>query len=150
MSEYKLAEGIIELSQSHEWDLAKAEWTLEEVYEVVQPETCLCGHFPIIQVCQLRNELNHKTTLVGNCCVKKFMDLPSNKIFQALKRVAKDIEKSLNVETIEIAMNRGWINDWEKNFYQQIMRNRKLTPKQIYKKMKINKKILGYTQTNAG
>jgi hypothetical protein len=47
MSEYKLTEEILKRSQSNVWDMAKLEWKLNEIYEAEEPETCLCGHFPI-------------------------------------------------------------------------------------------------------
>lgn len=142
MSEYRLTTGIIERSVSDRWDEAKLEWSLREVYEAEEPETCLCGHFPIIELCILGNRLNGNSATVGNCCVKKFIGLPSDKIFQAVKRVRKDEEKSLNAEAIEHAYERSWINDWERDFYFDIMRKRKLSPLQREKKIKINEKML--------
>jgi len=141
MSEYKLTQRVIALSESKSWDSAKLEWRLSEVYEAEEPETCLCGHFPIIEICVLANKLNGKITHVGNCCVKKFIGLPSDKIFQAIKRIRKDNEKSLNAEAIQYAYDRGWINDWERDFYLDIMRKRKLTTKQLQKKIQINEKL---------
>lgn len=141
MSEYKLTQAIINLSQSTIWDAAKLEWKLHEIYEADEPETCLCGHFPIIEICLIVNTKNSNQVAVGNCCVKKFIGLPSDKIFQAIKRVRKDNEKSLNAEAIEHAYNKGWVNDWEKDFYLDVMRKRKLTEKQLEKKIKINEKL---------
>ncbi|TOQ66508.1 hypothetical protein [Vibrio parahaemolyticus] len=141
MSEYKLTEEIIKLSQSQLWDVAKSEWTLYEIYEADEPERCLCGHFPIVEICNLKNKLNSNYATVGNCCVKKFIGLPSDKIFQAIKRVRKDDEKSLNAEAISHAHDKGWINDWEKSFYLDVMRKRKLTPNQLNKEVQINNKL---------
>jgi hypothetical protein len=90
MGEYKLTQEIVARSVATTWDEAKLEWKLEEVYEADEPETCLCGHAPIVERCILRNQSNLNTALVGNCCVKKFIGLPSDKIFQAFKRVRKD------------------------------------------------------------
>lgn len=143
MSEYKLTEGIIALSSSNSWDEAKLEWRLQDVYEADEPETCLCGHFPIIEVCFLRNNINQNQTHVGNCCVKKFIGLPSDRIFQAVKRVRKDNEKSLNAEAITHARQKGWINEWEYAFSMDTMKKRKLTLKQLQTRKKINEKMLG-------
>jgi len=142
MSEYKLAKEIIALSEASNWDQAKLEWTLESIYKEDEPDTCLCGHFPIIEICILRNKLNSNTAIVGNCCVKKFIGLPSDKIFQAVKRVSKDDTKSLNAETIDHAFRNRWINDWEYKFYMDILRKRSLTAKQLSKKRQINRKVL--------
>lgn len=142
MSEYKLTEGIIQLSASNIWDVAKLEWNLSEVYEAEEQETCLCGHYPIIEICVLQNKITKKSTIVGNCCVKKFIGLPSDKIFQAVKRVRKDDTKSLNIEAIRHAFEKRWINEWEYNFSLDTMRKRKLTVKQLQTRQKINEKML--------
>lgn len=142
MSEYKLAQEIIALSVAKTWDEAKLEWALHEVYKTEEPETCLCGHFPIIELCVLRNKKNSGSATVGNCCVKKFIGLPSDKIFQAMRRVHSKIEKALNAETIEHAYEKRWINDWEKKFYFNTLRKRNLSNNQLSKRVQINQKIL--------
>ena len=142
MSEYKLTQEIIQLSQSKVWDFAKLEWVLDEIYEADEPETCLCGHSPIIEICNLRNKINGQFATVGNCCVKKFIGLPSDLIFQAVKRVRKDKQKSLNAEAIQHAFQKKWINEWEYKFSIDTMRKRSLTGKQLQTRMNINEKML--------
>ena len=142
MSEYKLAEEIIGRSVADTWDEAKLEWTLDEIYEVKEPRTCLCGHFPIVEICVLKNKVNGQRAVVGNCCVKKFMGLPSQKLFDAIKRVSADESKALNAETLEHAHRKGWINDWEHRFYCDTMRKRKPSDKQLAKRIQINRKVL--------
>lgn len=142
MSEFKLASEITALSEAGIWDAAKLEWSLQDVYEADEPETCLCGHFPIIELCVLRNKRNGNLATVGNCCVKKFIGLPSDRIFQAVKRVRKDTSRSLNAEAIDHAFSRGWLNEWERDFYLKIMRKRSLTAKQASKKQEINELFL--------
>ena len=146
MSEYRLTHEILARSCAKNWDQAKLEWTLNDVYESDEPETCLCGHFPIIELCNLRNKVNGKYATVGNCCVKKFIGLPSDLIFQAVKRVRSDHAKSLNGEAIEYAFGKGWINEWERDFYFKIMRKRNLSEKQRAKKVEINDKFVANMQ----
>lgn len=43
------------------------------MYEVDEPDTCLCGHSPIIEICVLTNILNGKVAEVGNRCGKRFL-----------------------------------------------------------------------------
>ena len=140
MSNYKLAPEIIRRSKAQTWDEAVKEWKLKEVYES-DPQSCLCGHFPIIEICVIRNIVNQEEVTVGNCCVKKFIGLPSDRIFQAIKRVRKDRNKSLNAEAIEHAFGRKWINAWERDFYLDNMKKRKLTEKQLKIKRQINDKL---------
>jgi len=142
MSQFKLIAEIIKRSVTRAWDQAKLEWSLLEVYEADEPETCLCGHFPIIELCVLKNDQNGVQVTVGNCCVKKFVGLPSDKIFEGVKRVRKDGSKSLNAEAVQHAFDRGWINEWERSFYMNVMRKRDLTYKQKSKKLQINELVL--------
>jgi hypothetical protein len=142
MAQFQLTTKIINLSDAATWDVAKTEWALLEVYEAEEPEKCLCGHFPIIELCILQNSINRNQVAVGNCCVKKFIGLPSDKIFQAVKRIRKDFGKSLNTEAIDHAFQRGWLSEWEHNFYYDIMRKRSLTDKQKTKKLQINELVL--------
>ena len=142
MSEYKLSQRIIALSQASSWTLAKQEWSLHSIYQAEEPDTCLCGHFPIIEICVLKNKLNDNETVVGNHCVRNFIGLPSDKIFQAIKRISIDDSKSLNAEAIVHFHYKGWINDWEYNYYSDILRRRALSIKQLSKKRQINGKVL--------
>ncbi len=86
------------------------EWRIEDIYIQRKPETCLCGHFPISELCVLRNRKNHNKAIVGNVCVKKFMKLPSDRMFAAIKRVTADETKALNVPVIEHAIAKRWIS----------------------------------------
>jgi hypothetical protein len=142
MPQFQLTAEILKRSAATSWDAAQLEWKLHEVYEADEPETCLCGHHPIIELCVLQNSRNNALATVGNCCVKKFIGLPSDKIFQAVKRVRKDSTKSLNAHAVDHAATRGWLTTWEKEFYFDIMKKRSLTPKQAAKKKQINELVL--------
>ena len=74
--------------------------------------------------------------------LNKFTNLSSNLIFNNIKKISKNIEKSLNNSTIEYCFNKNLINDWEYNFLYDTERKRKLTFKQYNKRVSINKKIL--------
>jgi hypothetical protein len=143
MSEFKLTNEIVSRSHSQTWDHAKHEWALAEVYEADEPETCLCGHTPIIEICVLRNSVNGNHAEVGNCCVKKFMAIASHLVFDGLKRVRKDLGgAALNDAVIEHAGNSGWITPWEKGFLIDTMRKRVLSDKQASTRLRINQKVL--------
>ena len=133
---------ILELSESKSWHQARSEWTLAEVRHVDDPETCLCGHFPIIEICSIKNRLNGRVAEVGNICVKKFMGLPSHKIFDCLRRISKDVTKGLNGETVEYAYGKNLISDWEKDFSFNTGKKRVLSDKQAVVREKINRKII--------
>lgn len=148
MSIYKLTNEILQKSQSKTWDAAKAEWVLDQIYESEDPETCLCGHFPIIEICILENKLNKNLVTVGNCCVKKFIGLPSNLIFQAVKRIRRDIKKSLNPEAIMHAYKNGWINNWEFTFSMNTCRKRVLSERQTEVRIRVNEKMLNNMKRN--
>lgn len=142
MARYQLMNEIVALSAARTWEQAKREWDLENVYQEDEPDTCLCGHFPINEICVLRNRENGTLVIVGNVCVKRFLGLPSDPIFQAVKGVKRGSRKTFNEEAISHARKKGWINDWESDFYMDTMRKRKLTEKQVAKRSQINEKIL--------
>lgn len=142
MSQYKLTSEIIKLSKSQNWDAAKLEWAVEDIYYSDEDETCLCGHHPIKEICTINNKSTGNYAIVGNCCVKKFLGITYEKIFQSYKKIKRDSSKSINVETISFALNKAIINQWENDFYLDILRKRNLSEKQLKVKIKINNKII--------
>lgn len=142
MSQYKLSGGIIAASEAVKWDPARLEWELFRIYQEKEPGTCLCGHYPIKEMCVLHNKLNLNQVIVGNCCVQKFMGISSNRLFSSLKRVQKNIKKPFNSDVVEFAFEKGSINDWERAFYLDTWRKRGISDKQMEKRIKINEKIL--------
>lgn len=140
MSEYQLTTELLKLSQSKNWDLAKLEWELVDIERVEDAEECLCGHFPIIEVCVINNVKTYISTRVGNCCVKKFNN-KSDKIFRSVAKIKKNNEKSVNAETLEFASKKKWISTNDFEFYMNILRRRVLSPKQLAWKKVINQRI---------
>ena len=140
MSQYKLTTELLKLSTSSKWDKAKLEWDIADIERAKEAETCLCGHFPILEICTIHNTKTGHDARVGNCCVKKFND-KSNKIFRAVAKIKKHVEKSVNSETLDLALRNDWINLKSYNFYMDILRRRNLTEKQIKWKVSINEQI---------
>lgn len=142
MSQLTLKQEILSLSDADFWEAAHLEWHLESVDYADEPETCLCEHYPILELCHLRNRRNGNEVTVGSHCVKRFMGLPSGRIFSALTRVASDPTRSLNAAAIEHFGDRGWLTDWEVGFYLDVGRKQNLSIKQARKKEQINRLIL--------
>lgn len=142
----KLSREIVQLSEADSWDRAKSEWGLAYVI-MLEPrrprETCLCGHYPIREICVLRNSANHNEARVGNCCVMRFLgDLESDSIFRGLRRVRESEDRSLGWEALLMAARAGWLTDWELQFYMDTLNKRRLSAKQINKRARINSKVL--------
>ncbi len=144
MPKFNLIEEIVKRSNSDTWDFAKLEWDLYDTYRVYKgnPETCLCGKHPIFKVCILRNLHNNAQEIVGNCCVKKFDRLDSDKIFNCFTTIQKDNKKPLNIEMIRHAHAKKWIDDWEKSFSNNTRTKRTPSDKQLPYRIKINNKII--------
>lgn len=145
-AKYQLTSRITRLSQADEWELARKEWQLDRIYKTEKPMSCLCGHTPISNVCVLKNTVNRRTASVGNCCVKKFMGLPSDTIFNAVNRVSKDDNKSANIQTLKLALEKKLITRWEHDFYVDTMNKRKLTTKQTTTRKRVNQKLARLTK----
>lgn len=140
-SPWRLIEEIVALSVAGNWGEARAEWALAEVYVTETPGACLCGH-SITEHCLLLNQLNGNEAVVGNHCVKRFLDIPSESIFAVLRRIAHNTAAALNEAVIEYAHSKGWINDWEAKFSKDTSRKRRLSPKHRAKRVEINERVL--------
>ncbi|MFA6152540.1 MAG: hypothetical protein WC716_14550 [Chitinophagaceae bacterium] len=142
MSEFKLVSEIILRSNANDWQQAKGEWKLQSISFAKPPHVCLCGHYPIIELCLIQNKQNGNRATVGNCCVKKFMGLRTNKFFEAIKRINADSNRSVNLVTLEIAYKENWISYNDYSFYRRILKTSKLSVKQKNWKIGINNKII--------
>lgn len=144
---HQLKAHILPLSKAPTWEIAAKEWSLTGIHEADEPETCPCGHFPIMEICSIQNRVTGHSTEVGNVCVKRFLGLRSDLIFTAIKRIRKDPDKSLNADAITFFHERRLLNSWEYGFCQSTMRLRNLTPAQLGKRRDINQKILTAIRT---
>ena len=139
---FKLAQEIVALSAADNWNSAKPEWTLDHIFISEELGVCLCGHFPIREFCVIRNQKNGNEAIVGNVCVRRFLGLPTDKLFSAFHRIAGDPKRALNAEAVEYAYQKDWMNDWSHGFYMNTMRQRKLSPRQQTKRIEINRAVL--------
>lgn len=139
----KFKTAILTLSESHDWDEAKAEWQLHIVYHDGSDRACECGHQPINQICVIKNLDNGNEAEVGNVCVHKFMRLASTRIFAVLRRVEAEPSKSLNPAALDLFRRRGVIDYSEEQDYLSYWRKRKnLTDEQRAQKLEINERVL--------
>jgi len=141
-NEYKLTTEIINLSEANTWEQAKLEWSVQLITSQSDPETCLCGHNPINELCYIINEKNRKIALVGNCCVKKFMGERVDLVATGIKRIIEDIDNAMNAESIEFAYKKKWINDWEHCFLLNTKRSRRVSMNMRHKRRQINLKVI--------
>lgn len=141
---------MIARSREKEWDQAKLEWDLEDVFRAPEEQVCLCGHHPIFQICTLRNQLTRATGEVGNVCVERFLGMRSRRIFSALKRIRDDSQRSLNKEAIEMFRKLRVISYQDAEEYLLFYRKRKyITDEQKALKGAVNAAVLAYVDRRA-
>jgi|GEM_PF-390630 len=146
----RLKAEMIERSRDKNWDQAKLEWDLEDVFRVAEERICLCGHEPILQICTLRNLLTRQTAEVGNVCVEKFLGMRSRRVFSALKRIRDDENRSLNAATIDMFRKLGIIKHQDAEEYLSFYRRRKnISDEQKELRRDINKAVLKYVDRRA-
>ena len=147
MKNYKLPNDIIQLSVSDVWESARLEWDFKYIYESEEPLTCLCGHYPIKNICVIENRENGNETEVGNCCVNKFLDIDDgDKIIQSLNKIKKSSDSSMSTKSLLYLYENNFITEWDYNFYSDIRLKRNLSGKQLNKKRKINQKLINATK----
>jgi hypothetical protein len=139
----QLHRDIIYRGVADNWAEARLEWRLVDVAYADEPQRCLCGHFPIIEICNLRNLKNGNEAEVGNVCVGEFMvGINSGKVFDCIRRIRKDDIKPLNPDTFELFHNNGVLTEWEYSFCKKTWRDRNLGTLQMITRRNINRKIL--------
>lgn len=144
-TEYKLIEEIVKLSEANNWESAKGEWVLDFIEKLEpedEPETCLCSHFPIKELCHIRNKFNGRETIVGNVCVTKFLGIDSDSVFASLRRIMTDGSKAISGELASYAMKRGLITEWEYGFCMNTRKKRNLSENQLFKRKEINRRLI--------
>lgn len=145
-----LVESLLEASKSKEWDVAKKEWKVKEIY-FVDPEstsgerfyeTCSCSHYPIKEVITIKNTLNKNELTIGNCCITKIIeDEKENKRHKAIFNALKS--QKINKELIEQAYyNDHFIYYKEFEFLLKIFRKRSLGEKQANEFTRITNTIM--------
>ena len=149
MNKYeKFKEQIILNSISETYPEAINEWDEKTMYYAKEDKNCICGQKHIRDVWIIKNNINYKTLEIGSECITKLKDKKIyKKVFPGLKNIHKNIEKSINKESLNIFHSLGYLNDWELNFYYDIHgKKTRLSEKQKIKKLQINKKLLKITK----
>jgi len=146
-NKWKFFKRIIELSEAKDWESAKKEWKVIKITQIDKEEDygeCICSHYPIKEMIQMFNNLNHHEVIVGNCCINKFFEIKDyNKIFRAVKK------GKINALMIDEAYAKSKINQWEFNFISDVWRKRNLSFKQYDKLEDIKLKIINLFTMNS-
>lgn len=137
--------GLIENSEHKNWDEAIKEWILENIF--FEASNCLCGH-DILENCVIRNKLNNKEIIVGNCCINK---IPSYSEYNHMSLAFKALKKNkVNASLIDLSRELGYINEWEHRFMMDVWRKRNFTEKQRNYYTKISEKIVVNSRRGSG
>jgi hypothetical protein len=136
----RLKAHILPLSKAKDFETARTEWKLVAVEISDEFDNCPCGQ-EIKEHCYIENASTGKQTYVGNVCINRFIGIDTGNLFDGLRRIAKDDTANANEDVIEYANERGFLFDQEYDFLTSTRRKRKLSPKQIEWKRKINRRI---------
>ena len=141
-----LVKEILFLSENKNFfNSSKKEWYVYNLVESNEPESCLCGKFPIKNLCYIKNNLNNNIALVGNCCVKHF-DLNYDWFFNGVKRLKANLRPT--GQFIIYLHDKKIINEWEYIFLTDRENSKKKSIKQDLKEKQIINKILKQLEKN--
>ncbi len=139
-NKFQLITGIISKSNSITWEEAVLEWETIDIYSLNDWEeslSSLCWHYPIRNICLLKNSKNTNLVIVWNICVKKFISDAPDKIFTWINTIRKDNWKWPSRELVEWMYLNKAINKyeydfcigkfWAKKFYGKQLEFRKTT-----------------------
>jgi len=116
--------------------LAVLEWEFVGTEE--ERTNCICG-MPIKENCFIQNIKNHKTLIVGNVCINKFLEKDYSFIFKGVKACRQ--QKMPNKDFINYCFEKGYMFESQQKFLLNMHRKRKYTPKQKEFKTKILYKL---------
>ena len=142
----KLSKSIIKNSISNDWNIAKLEWNwLDQTYDESGDHDCLCGKRHIKNLCFIKNTNTKKQLIVGIECVKKFdtFDIDLN-VLDAAYLLRKNIQSSCGKSVVEYMNENNMLSEWEYLFYINTVNKRKLSKKQLAKRVKVNNRFLNY------
>ena len=139
-----LKQHILPLSRSRSFDAARKERTLIGIEVSEEWDNCPCGK-EIMEHCYIENEATGARTHVGNVCINRFIGIDTGNLFAGLKRIIEDPQANANEDLILHAYRLGYIFEKEFDFLMQTRRKRKLSPKQLAWKEKINRRITKQT-----
>ena len=122
-----LKKNIEELSINKNFNLAKNEWEVYNVIKVDEPERCLCNHYPILELCYIKNTHNKLKTIVGNCCVKHF-GIDTDWYFYNINRISQN--KRPNKKFLDYLYAENKIKLKEYQFMLNMINKKKITPGQ--------------------
>jgi hypothetical protein len=123
---------------------AKNEWTFKNLFNDGEWSECVCTH-PIKDNCVIYNFFNGEELIVGNCCIKQFLDLDFEPVFKNLRSLRKNPESaSCRPPLIHYCYDHDVINEWESRFLLSISGKRKFTEKQSGVRKRIHSKISRY------
>jgi hypothetical protein len=147
MSQEKLQERIIAMSEAKDFAAARNEWEVSGVYELEQEEelaTCLCGYPQIRHVCEIRNKQNGNMAIVGNSCVSRFLGPHNRAITEALSRIIKHPARSLNGAVLDFLHQRKVISPCDYETSIRSTRKRKLTTSLRELRARVNSLAIAY------
>ncbi|MCX2486587.1 hypothetical protein [Pedobacter sp. MR2016-24] len=142
-NEYRLMTNIVALSESKDWDDAKTEWRFTNAFQREGSE-CLCGKINITNVCVIVNKKNDNRTEVGNCCVKKFMNISNgDTFFSSINKLKKNIKSNITNNFLHHLIDTEFITSDEYRLLSKFQdQNEKKTSGDWNSKIEINQRIL--------
>jgi hypothetical protein len=136
---FKLVNELVSRSFANNWDTARSEWKLTNVWQE-NGGVCVCGKEDIIHHSELTNIITLKTLVVGSCCVRKVLDLRPDLVSTGLQKLKEG--GNMNEEAIYFAYDNKWITELERDFCLSVKSKRTFSEKQYDWIIKIEKKVL--------
>lgn len=134
-----LVNHILELSvEQQDFKAACTEW--QYVASDFFDNHCPCG-VEIHENCHIHNKLNGNTTIVGNVCVNKFLNIQTPNT-TGLKKLLDDITATAPKALIEMAVAYGYLTTYESNILATFHGKRSLSFDDMLTKAQLNDQIL--------
>lgn len=137
-----LRDAVIQASEADDWQTAKEEWKLFDIYDVYGG-VCICTH-NITEHCVLKHKFSNKELIVGNHCVNHFskeMGREGASLHRSLNRIRGDPDVSPSEDLIKLTERMNIVTPANIVFMRNIRCKRTLSEAQLKYRRDLNHKI---------
>ena len=103
----RLVENILAHSKGKNWEIAKWERRVYEIYYSKVAMGCLCWQKNIKNICVIQHKQTEKLCIIWNECIHHFLNKDYDYLFKDIKKLLKDGKQAVSEKTLNYIQSHG-------------------------------------------
>ncbi len=103
----RLVENILAHSKGKNWEIAKWERRVYEIYYSKVAMECLCWQKNIKNICVIQHKQTEKLCIIWNECIHHFLNKDYDYLFKDIKKLLKDGKQAVSEKTLNYIQSHG-------------------------------------------